>query len=101
MRKIEYTMARYGKEQKESWLREWETSGLSIADYSKDKPFDPSTFHYWLKKTKAVSVQSNFVNISSPPIASTPQVRIDYPHGVRVDLYYQPCELLLKQLVGC
>ena len=94
-------MARYNKEQKAAWLREWETSGLTIAEYSKDKPFDTSTFHYWRKNTKAASVQSNFVSIVSPEIRSTPLVRIDYPHGVRVDLYYQPSEVLLKQLVGC
>jgi len=94
-------MARYVKEQKEAWLREWETSGLSITEYSKDKPFDTSTFHYWRKKTKVNPLESNFVSIGSPQMASTPFVRIEYPHGVQVDLYYHPSEALLKQLIGC
>ena len=88
---------RYTNEQIATWVKEYESTGLSITEYSKDKPFHPSTFSYWISKRK---VTNSFIELK-PNMTSISTIEIRRPDGVVVSISKSISITEIIQLIKC
>jgi len=79
-------MRQYTKQEKQEWLAEWKTSGVSANTFAEDKPFSPSSLQYWKRKFKSTP-QSSFIQVIPDTTTNSPYVRITYPSGIVLDLF--------------
>lgn len=56
-------MQKYSREQRESFIREWKTSEMSVLTFCAEKAINKNTFQYWIKREKQTSTQG-FVEIT-------------------------------------
>ena len=95
---------RYNKEQIGNWISEWDQSGQSIRKYCQGKPFDKSTFYNWRKKligsSEVVKKDRKFFPVQVTP-AFIPQMSIQYPNGVRIDIHTLMSIEDIRVLTGC
>jgi len=94
---------RYDREQIDHWMKEWEESGQSIYTFCRDKPFDKSTFYNWRKKSVVDDTRhrdSKFISVSMVP-SCVPQLSIQYPNGVKVDIHTTMSIEAIRLLAGC
>lgn len=93
---------KYTKENIETWISELKQSGQSIAEFSKDKPFHPSTLHYWLSKE---SQHSKFLEVKPKREDNKNQqtsiIEIRYPNGVTMSIVKPLSITELLSLVRC
>ena len=88
---------RYTLEQITKWVKEYESTGLSITEYSKDKPFHHSTLSYWLSKRKDTSP---FIELK-PSMTSMSTIEIRRPDGVVVSISKSISITEVIQLIKC
>jgi hypothetical protein len=89
---------KFSRIQKDRFIEQWQTSGLTQDEYCKREKLAKSTFSYWLKKRRKQKYHSNAllkkpvkkfipVEISGTadvPVLSDGQIQITYPNGLKV-----------------
>lgn len=86
-------MNRQDKEQMYSLYEQWQASGKSKAAFATAQGIPPSTFYYWAKKfeqeTSLSSIGFECLTIDASPNKNSGglMAAIDYPSGVRLELY--------------
>jgi hypothetical protein len=95
---------KYKQEQIDAWLTEWRSSGLNAYQFSLGKPFYPSTFLNWVRKSGEHTVKdksSSFIRVDVQTPELSPKLVIHYPNGVKIELNYELDVVQLKSLAGC
>lgn len=88
---------------------QWQSSGLTKVAFCKENKIVKSTFHYWIKKLHEKEPSSStrgsgFSQIPVQPLAPVSQDQqalavINFPSGVRVELFSPVEASFLKQLM--
>jgi len=89
---------------------EWESSGLSVKAYSKQKAISPSTFSYWVRKFKnensdiaKAKGKQGFSQIPAFEAQVFPGAKaaatIHFPSGARLELFYPAGVDFIKALI--
>lgn len=89
---------RYTSEQRSIYVEQWKASGLSVSNFSKDKPFSSTSLYKWIKQS---TVTEGFVELESRSFAYATQLRIYYPDGVIIEFTQIPSPAYLKGLMAC
>lgn len=63
-------------------VMEYQSSGLSAKEFSRERGLSPSTFNYWVRKKKQEDCPGGFVKIDT--VSSNSHLELIYPNGVRL-----------------
>lgn len=85
-------------------VRNWRKSEQSKADYCRTVPINIHTFTYWVQKYKQAEVQTkapNFIPLAVEEAkpATSANLELNYPNGVRLCLNGRPDVELLRTLI--
>jgi len=79
-------------------VREYQSRGLSVKAFSKERGNSPSTFGYWIRKKKEKDHPSGFVEVDNGLKSSASEMELIYPNGVKLQMS-SPVLTLIARLV--
>jgi hypothetical protein len=88
---------RYTEEQIKMWLKEYELSGVSKAEFSKNKPFHPATLYTWMSRRNQ---KSSFVEIRAES-NNAGNLEIRRPDGVMISISKSLSISEIIELIKC
>lgn len=77
-------------------VMEYQSSGLSAKEFSKERGIGPSTFSYWIRKKKQEDHPGGFVKIDTA--SSNNPLELIYPNGVRLQMNSADLPLIARLL---
>ena len=79
-------------------VTEYQSSGLSVKAFSKERGISPSTFGYWIRKKKEEDHPGGFVEVDTGLKSSASEMELIYPNGVKLQMN-SPDLALIARLV--